>query len=159
MSFDVKKYKKTKFEHQFVDVPLPPVFSEFFDKDEKPVWKVRGLTGQELGRAQVAAAKNQNMADMIEAMTSGKSKEKIKAFKGMLGIDDGKTPQALAEAFEKIVIGSVEPVVDLELALLVCTRSPEAFYSIHAAIKKLTDGGMIPGESKGSTQTPESEPA
>ncbi|MBI9092798.1 MAG: hypothetical protein JEZ12_26580 [Desulfobacterium sp.] len=153
MGFDLKKYKKTKFEHATADVPLPPVFADFFGEGEAPVWKVRGLTGQEIGRVQVAAAKNLNLSAMADAMASGKGKEKVKAFKEMLGVDEEKTPQALAEAFEKIVIGSVEPKVDLENVILLCTRSPTAFYNIHARIKELTDGGMVPGKSKGSTPT------
>lgn len=155
MGFDLKRFRKTKFEHQTDEVPLPPVFKEFFGEGDPLVWKVRGLTGQEIGRAQVAAAKNLNLSAMVDAMASGKGKEKVKAFKEMLGVDEEKTPQALAEAFEKIVIGSVEPKVDLEDVLLLCTRSPTAFYNIHAKIKILTDGGMVPGKSKGSTPTQE----
>ena len=157
MSFDIKKYKKTKFEHQTVDVPLPPSFADFFGEGEKLVWKVRGLTGQELGRAQVAAQKNQNLSAMVEALITGKDKAKTKAFKEMLGVDDEKTPQAMAEAFEKVRLGSVEPAADLELVLMLCTRSPTAFFNINLEIKKLTEGGMLPGKPKCSGIIPESK--
>lgn len=158
MDFDFKAYRKAKFERQTAEVPLPAVMGEFYKGEGPPVWKVQGLTGHEIGRVQVAAAKNTNIAAMIEAMAAGKKADKVSAYKKMLGTDETQTPQEMAEAFEKIVLGSIDPVVDIQDVLLLCERSAVAFFNIHATIKRLTDGGMMPGKSKGSTQTQESEP-
>lgn len=158
--FDVKKFKSAKFEHQTQDVPLPEKFREFFtDPKEKLVWKVRGLTGQELGYAANYANRNKNIMASIEAMAGGTKADMVKAYKDLYGSDATATPQQTAEAIEKMMIASVDPVCDLETAIKVCTVSATAFYSIALAIKLLTDGGMVPGKPKGSGKVQASEPA
>lgn len=146
MPFDIKKFKNTQFTHQIGEVPLPAVFNDFFDKKEKAVWKVRGLTGQEVGRAALAAQKNKNLAGMFEAANSDSYQKIIKMYKELAGTDDKNVPQQIAEAMEKIIIGSVEPKADIELVVLICTRSASAFYAINLKIKELTEGGMVPGK-------------
>jgi len=150
MPFDVKKFKKTTFEHAFGEVPLPAVFNDFFDKGEPRVWKVRGLTGQEVGRAAIAAQKNKNLAAMLEAAGTESFRKLSKMYKELAGTDKEKVPQEIAEAMEKIIIGSVEPIADIELVALLCTRSATAFYAISKKIRDLTEGGMVPGKPAGS---------
>lgn len=149
MPFDVKKFKRTKFIHAVGEVPLPAVFNDFFDKGEKPVWIVRGLTGQEVGRAALAAQKNKHLAAMLEASESESYQKILKMYKDLAGTSD-KVPQQVAEAMEKIIVASVEPKADMDLVDLLCTRSATAFFAITLKIKELTEGGMLPGKPKSS---------
>lgn len=161
MPFDVKKYKNTPFYHPEYDVPLTPAdrFKMFFDEGEKPVWRVRGLTGQEIGKAAMASQKNRNVAAMFEAVETGSYQKILKMYKELAGLDKDKVPQEIAEALDKIVMASVEPKADLELVVLLCTRSAASFYRINVKIKELTEGGMMPGKPKGSGKKAKSKQA
>jgi len=151
--FDTKKFLKTKLKHRTEAVPVPDL-KEFFDGEEA-VWIVRGLSGQEAGRAKEAAAKNKNLTAIIEAI-SGTQKDKIQAIKDALGID--KIPDNIAERIAHLEAGSVEPKCDTELALKLCEHFPIDFYNLTTKILTLTGQGSEPGKPEGSTQTPESEP-
>ncbi|MBF0395774.1 MAG: hypothetical protein HQK78_03305, partial [Desulfobacterales bacterium] len=60
MSFDVKKFLKTKFIPREEEVLLPDL-KDFFGEQEAASWKIRGLTGQELGQCNEAASRNKNV--------------------------------------------------------------------------------------------------
>jgi len=153
MSFDAKKFKKTKFQTRTEDVPVKDL-SAFFGEGETYVWTVRGLTGQELGRTKEAAARNKNFSAILEALESASKSEKVKGLKKALGVDE--VPQAIAERIEQLVLGSVEPACDTDLALMLCERFPVEFYALTNKILELTGKGMEPGKPKGSGGTPES---
>ena len=156
MSFDIKKFKKAKFQTRTEDVKVPDL-AAFFGDGEAAVWKVRGLTGQELGRTKEAAAKNKNLSAMVEAIASSSKNEKVQGIKDALGLGD-EIPQDIAERVEQLVTGSIEPGCDTDLALLICERFPVDFYAISNKILRLTGKGMEPGKPNGSGKTPESEP-
>lgn len=151
--FDVKKFQKTKFKAREESVPVPDL-KEFFEKGD-PVWVVRGLSGMEIGTAKEAAAKNKNLAAIVEAI-SGNQKDKVQGIKDALGI--GKVPDNIAERIAHLEAGSVSPKCDTELALKICEHFPTDFYNLTTKILILTGKGSEPGKPKGSTQTPESEP-
>lgn len=153
--FDVKKFQKTKFKAREEAVPVPGM-KDFFDKDEPAVWVIKGLSGQEIGRAKEAASKNKNIAAIVEALT-GNQKDKVQGIKEALGI--GTVPDNIAERIAMLEAGSVKPKCDTELALKVCEHFPVDFYNLTTNILTLTGKGSEPGKPKGSTQTPESEPA
>lgn len=159
MPFDVKKYKNTTFVHREFDFPLPPVFKEFFDKEDKLVWRIRGLTGQELGFVSENASRNKNIASMMEAISEGSYQKLVKMYRELAGADKDKVPQKIAEAMEQLVIASVYPVADLELIVLLCTRAAETFLNMSLKVNALTSGGMVPGKQKGSGKEKISEPA
>ncbi|SCY44694.1 hypothetical protein [Desulfoluna spongiiphila] len=147
MSFDVKKFKKTKFQTRTEDVPVKDL-SAYFEEGENPVWVVRGLTGQELGQTKEAAARNKNFAAILEAIEASTKNEKVQGLKKALGVDE--VPQNIAERIEQLVLGSVEPACDTDLALMLCERFPVEFYTLTNKILELTGKGMEPGKPKGS---------
>jgi len=151
--FDVKKFQKTKFKAREEAVPVPAL-QEFFEKGEA-VWVVKGLSGQDIGRSKEAAAKNKNLAAIVEAIT-GNQKDKVQGIKDALGI--GNVPDNIAERISILEAGSVSPKCDTELALKLCEYFPVDFYNLTTKILMLTGKGSEPGKPKGSTQTPESEP-
>jgi len=156
MTFDNKKFKRTKFKQRTEAVPVADL-ADFFPDDEEPVWEVRGLTGQELGRTKEAAAKNKNMSALVDALESSVDSDKIDAMRTALGVGE-ETPQNIAERLEQLVLGSVAPECDMETAVLLCERFPIEFYTLTNTVLKLTGKGMEPGKRKDSGTTPESAP-
>ena len=156
MGFDVKKFNKTKFAPRTDEVPVPDL-KEFFAEGEKPVWKVRGLTGQELGRANEAAERNKNMVAILAGLASRNEKEITESVKELLGVA-GSTPDDIAKRIEHLVLGSVDPVCSQELAVKLCTVKGIEFYQITNKIYELTGLGQTPGKPKPSGEAALSDP-
>lgn len=157
MGFDAKKFSKTKFQHRTEEIPVPDL-AEFFPEGEAPVWKVRGLTGQELGMANEAADRNKEIVGIISGLTSRSDKEITEAVKQLIGVA-GNTPTDIAKRIEHLRMGSVDPVCTQELAVRLCETFPIEFYQISNAIVRLTGQGQMPGKQKASGTTERSDPA
>ncbi|MCK9362141.1 MAG: hypothetical protein M0P74_00840 [Syntrophales bacterium] len=157
MSFDAKKFLKTKFTLRTDEVAVPAL-AAFFPEEAKPLWKVRGLTGQELGVANEAPERMRNMAAIMEGLASGAAKEQADAVKELLGIG-GTTPQDVAKRLEHLVVGSVDPKCTQELAVRLCEVFPVEFFQLTNKIAALTGQGQMPGKQPPSGETPKSAPA
>ena len=144
MGFDAKQFVKTRFQAREARVPVPEL-KPFFGKKEKPRWTVRGLTGHELGRANEAAERNRNTAALVEGLLSAAGKKKTEALRGLLGLD-GATPPDIAKRIEILIMGSVDPECDLDLALKLCETFPVEFYLLTNKILELTGRGHAPGK-------------
>lgn len=158
MSFDTKKFLKEKYVHRVEEVAVPDM-AAFFSEGEKAVWKVRGLTGQELGRANEAVEKNRNVAAILEGIMSATGKEKTEAVKSMIGVAAGQTPADVVKRIEHLVIGSVDPACTQEMAVKVCEVWPVVFFDLTNTILKLSGAGQMPGKQKPSGETILSGPA
>lgn len=157
MPFDAKKFLKTKWTPRIEEVPVPDL-AAFFPDGAKPVWKVRGLTGQELGRSNEAAERNKNVAAILEGISSGVAKEQTEAVKELLGVG-GATPQDIARRLEHLTLGSVDPKCPPDLAIRLCETFPVEFFQITNRIVQLTGQGQMPGKPQPSGETPKSAPA
>ena len=144
MSFDVKKFSKEKFTARTEAVPVPDL-KAFFPEDEAPLWRVRGLTGQELGRAAEASARNKNMAAILEGLTGEAAKEKSAALKDLLGLG-GNTPEDVAKRLEHLTMASVDPACTIDLSVRLCETFPIEFYQLTNKIMELTGMGQMPGK-------------
>jgi hypothetical protein len=158
MPFDTKKFLKTKFQPRTEEVPVKNL-ADFFAPGEKPVWIVRGLTGQELGRANEAVEKNKNVAAILDALIGSTSQEKADAIKSAIGLDAGQTPADVVKRLDHLVMGSVAPVCTQEMAVRVCEAYPIEFFMLTNAILKLSGQGQTAGKQKPSGATTESEQA
>ena len=147
MAFNTEKFMGTKFVPRNDEIPVPDL-ADFFD-DAEPVWKVRGLTGVELGRIEEAVSRNRNIAAILEGLVQPGTKEKVESVRELFGIGD-KTPDDTAKRIEMIMLGSIEPVVDLDLALRICKAFPAEFYLITQKITEITGMGHVPGKPKPS---------
>lgn len=157
MPFDTRQFMKTKFIPRQEAVPVPDLkefFTDLADK-EVPLWTVRGLTGQELGSCNEAAARNKNIGAILEGLADSSRKEKVASIRKLLGI--GETPQDVAKRIEMLLTGSVEPSVDIELAVKLCETFPVEFYQLTTKITQLTGQGHVPGKSKASGNSQRSE--
>lgn len=139
MTFDKKAFLKAQLEPRVEAVPVPDL-KMFFGAGAETVWKVRGLTGHELGRVNEAKERNRNIEAILTALVSEKSDDKADAIRQLVGAD-GKTPDDIVRRLEMLVIGSVDPEVDHELAVRLCTYYPVEFYQLTQAITRLTGLG------------------
>lgn len=144
MSFDSKAFMKAKFQAREAVVPVPDL-ADFFDGPAE--WRVRGLDGKELGRANEAAARNDTLAAIAEGMGSQVPSEIKSALAELFAKD---TPQDIAKRVELIQIGSVDPVCDLDLALKLCRVYPAEFYMLTTKIVELTGKGSSQVKKKDS---------
>uniref|UniRef100_A0A6M3J2J7 Uncharacterized protein n=1 Tax=viral metagenome TaxID=1070528 RepID=A0A6M3J2J7_9ZZZZ len=149
MAFDRTAFLSAKWEPRTESVPVPDM-AEFFGGSKKDAkWKVRGLEGVEVGRAKAAAARNRNVAAILEGLVSPSKKEIASSMAKLVGVGDD-VPDDIAIRIEHFIMGSVEPEADLELAKTVCRSFPVEFYTITTKILELTGAGHLPGKPKPS---------
>jgi len=156
MGFDAKKFRAAALSPRTADVPVPDL-KPWFDDGDPAVWRVKGLTGQQLARANEAAARNNKIAALFEDIVGGSQKEQVAAVKQALGLGDD-TPQDIAKRIYMLVHGSVDPECDEELAVKLFRTFPIEAYEITNTIIKITGQGHIPGKASGSGKAPVSEP-
>jgi hypothetical protein len=156
MAFDINKFIKTTFESRTCDVPVPDL-KAFFAADEPPVFKVRGLTGNELARVHDAVDKHKNILGILESLVSTKSSDKVDAIRKALGVTDD-VPNEIAKRLEMLIVATVSPQLDLDVAVKLAENFPIEFYSLTGKITELTGQGAIPlGKPQPSGPTPESK--
>jgi hypothetical protein len=139
MDFDLKKFKGAKFEPRVEAVPVPDL-KDFFKEGTESVWKVRGLTGNELGQVNEAEEKNKNLAAIIDGLISPNMKDKVDALKAELGLDD-KAPNSVVRRLTMLTLGSVDPAVDHETSVKLCATFPIEFINLTNRITILTGKG------------------
>jgi hypothetical protein len=152
MAFKIQDFKAAQFKPRVGEVPVPEL-QPFFENGENPVWRVRGLTGIELARANDAADRNKKVSAVVEGVLSSSSKKIAKSVKQVI---DPDTPQDIAKRLEHLMTGSTDPECDLELAKKICERYPIEFYAITNKILQLTGKGQSPGKAGPSGKTQKS---
>ena len=156
MSFDKKKFMKTTFEPRIEKVPVPDL-KDFFEEGAEPVWSVRNLSGHELGKVNEAEARNKAISQILDVIISVDAKDKVAAIKASIGLDDN-TPSDIARRLEMLTIGSVDPSIDQETAVKLCTYYPIEFYQLTNAITRLTgQGAQVKKKQSSSGVIPASE--
>lgn len=149
MAFDTKQFMREQFQTRTQDMSVPDLVL-FFPKDEKPVWKIRGLEGKELGRSKEAVSKNKSVAGLMAMLKSAKVTDQTEALEALTGLGTKSTPDNIAERLDHLVTASVDPVCTLPMALKICKVHPITFLQLTTAILTLTGKGMEPGERKDS---------
>ena len=157
MSFDVSKFQSASFVAREEDVEVKDLH-DFFPEGEKPIIRVRGLHGEELARVHEALGKTKNLTKLVDGLLSSYSQDKLEAIKESLGFTTN-TPAEIARRLEMLVLGSVEPVFTMDMAVKFCRVWPIEFYQVTNVISRLTGQGMLPGKSNPSGKTPKSEQA
>ncbi|WP_051617246.1 hypothetical protein [Desulfonatronovibrio hydrogenovorans] len=148
MSFDLKKFSKAKFQARTEAVAVPAL-ADFFEEDSKPEFLVRGLTGEEMARANEALNKSKNIAAILEAIAGQAQNEKIKGLKDVMGLGDDM-PGDLAKRIEVLAMGCVEPVLDIQNASKIFRVAPVDGYALTNKILVLSGQGMTLGEQPAS---------
>lgn len=153
MTFKSKEFLAQKFDPREEVVRVPDLADWF---DGEPVWRVRGLTGQELGKSNIAAEKSREIRAILEGLASKSSKRISEAINDLV---DPDTPIDIAKRISMLQLGSVDPVCSEQLALKVCKTFPVEFYTLTTKILELTGKGHTAGESKPFGTTEPSAPA
>ena len=145
MGFDNKAFMAAKFEPstEIVDVPE---LKEWFDEKDKPAWKIRGLTGKELGRVNEAVARNKKIDEAIQKIVSESPKKFGEGLAELLVGPD--TPSDIARRIDMLIIGSIDPECNLQMALKVCEAFAETFFNLTNKIIILTGAGHTTGGRK-----------
>jgi len=165
MEFNLDKFGSTNFNAREEDVPVPdlaPFFEGKAEKDEHgkpkpPTWRVRGLTGPELGRVNEAQARNRDRRAIAEGLLSGKDDKVTEAVRALVG-DGEQVPDDIAKRIEMLVIGSVKPEVSHTTAVQLANAFPVEFYQLTTKITQLTGQGAEPGKPKRSSGKTTSAP-
>lgn len=151
MAFNEKKFMNTNFTPRTKDVKVPDM-KDFFDENSEPVFRVRGLTGPELARVHEAVDKHRDIAGLISGLLSEQTQEKIESIRTALGVTDN-VPSEIARRLEMLSIASLEPKIQLDIAVKFCETYPIEFYSVTTTISNLTGKGQVPGKQKPSGET------
>ena len=148
MPFDTERFASEigLYEARTEDVPVNGLRA-WFAEGEALVWRVRGLTTNEITRANEAVSKNR---DMTKIMAKLAGPEKADAVQELLGLD-GKAPDEAVRRLNYLVLGSIEPTVDHPLAVRLADAFPVEFTVLTNKIIELTGLGKVPpGKSKPS---------
>lgn len=152
MEFDASKFASAAFKRREEDVPVPDLRDWFkgIKEGDTPVWRVRGLTGAELGAVNEAQAKNRNKNAIVDALSSEKEASVTDAIRELIGTG-ANVPDDIARRIEMLVIGSVEPECTHQVAVKLAEVFPVEFYELTTKITKLTGMGSEPGKPKRSS--------
>lgn len=103
---------------------------------------VRGLTGEEIARANETDARYRAVAAAVEALASSAAakSDQADALKTLIGCSD-QVPQDLAKRFDHLVFGSVSPQIDRALAVKLFASYPIVAYTLTNKILELTGLG------------------
>lgn len=158
MSFDLNRFRATSLTPRQAVVAVPDL-AHWYGGAE-PVWTVRGLTGEEIARANEANQRTAMIASAVEALASaaGSKADQTEAMKTLIGYGT-ETPADLAKRFDHLVAGSVEPQIDREIAVRLFMAYPIVAYTLTNKILELTGLGPDLGKAPDSTPTPASLPA
>lgn len=144
MEFDAQKFETASFKDRIESVPVPRL-KQFFKlkKNEKPAWKVRGLTGEESALAKQAVQDNKNIDAIIQAIGSKGKKDLVEGIKELAGLSSEKVPDELVQRYSWLTQGSVDPVCPHEMAMRLAVNFPEDFYLLTNKIMQLTGMGRL----------------
>lgn len=145
MPFDIDKFQSANFKFREEEIPVPEL-KDFFGEDEKPVWRIRNLTGMEIFVINEAERRNDRKNEAIEAIMSGEKKERVEAMKELAMTLPGMTPTEYVRRLETLCLGSVEPKVTKEIAVKVAENYGYTFKNLSQRILLLTLQGSEPGK-------------
>jgi len=149
--FKTEEFVQTKFVPREKSIPVPDLKS-WFEEGQKPLWIVRGLDGYELARSRESVERNRDMIAIAEAFISGDKTDLSDAVKERLGNGEA-IPDHAAEKIEMLVLGSVDPAVDNQLAVKLCINFPANFTQLTNEILRLTGQGACLGKQQDSGET------
>jgi len=141
VGLDVDKFINSKFDEQTEEVEVPYLV-DFFSSDEKPVMKIRGLTGIEMGFVNESVDRSKTLNNIVEKLLSKSQQEKVEGVLEGAGLSE-ETPEDVVRRIEILKKGIKEPEnITHDFALKFCTRFPVEFFDITNKILTLTGKGQ-----------------
>lgn len=146
MSFDVNRFVNARWIPRTEDyIVTNPTILAYFDKDDKAIYKLRGLSGVELGACNLAATMEPERLALIEAIAARNLKEIQEHLKNTVGIGD-LSPIDMSKRLEYMLKGLVDPEPSFDLCKTWLIAFPVEFIDITHIILKLTGQGHVSGE-------------
>jgi hypothetical protein len=154
--FDLNAFRAASLSPRQATVSVPDL-QHFFPDGATAEWTVRGLTGEEIARANDSSARYQIVAAAIAALAaSSAAKEgQVEAMQSLLGYGT-EVPEDLAKRLDHLVFGSVTPVIDRDIAVRIFSAFPMVGYQLTNKILELTGLGADLGKVPLSTASPAS---
>lgn len=147
--FNSKAFMRQQFEARTDNVPVPEL-AAWFDEESNPVFIVRGLTFEELSKADAAADNSKTMLNLVASLTTKDGKAIAEGIKDAFGVGQ-ETPTNMIKRINHLVMGSVQPEIDEQFAVKLASTFPVEFTQLTNKIVALTGKGFEPGKPKGST--------
>jgi len=149
MPFDVEKFRAAAVQPRTEDVKVPGM-AHWFGKKADAEWRVRGLTFEEIARAEVAADKSSTMLALIDSLAGDASvKDKVESIRDALGYG-ADTPGVVIKRLEMLVTASVDPVITLDIGVKLANVHPVEFKQLTDKVLELTGLGQTVGKPKSS---------
>jgi len=143
------KFAAAKFEPRTERYPVPPL-ADFFADGAEPVLVIRGLTANELHKANEAGTRQNAVEAVVKAITT--QKDQIDTIRKALGLTSD-TPGEIAKRMEMLLHGCVEPVLTHADVAKIAEVCPIEFYEVTNKIGLLTGQGSSRVKSQPSSQT------
>ncbi|VVT02747.1 conserved hypothetical protein [Marinobacter salarius] len=149
-NFDLANFRKAKFQERVEDVPLSGLTAAGFggyegDGDEaKPVpvvFRVRGLTAEELAKASQEADKSKLLVKTLEKL-AGSEAEKIQGMMEALGISEDSPPD-LAKKLAHVEMAVIAPKLKRQDVVRIAEAYPTDFLELSNQIYDLTGQGKV----------------
>jgi hypothetical protein len=162
MGLDSKRFRSAKFTDRTEQIEVLEL-KAFFPKDEKPIWTIRAISGEQMYFVRAAVDRSRNTEEILAQLVSGSSAEKAKAALKALGLDENDPPDDYIRRLHILRYGSKDPdlMADVE-GLEVCKKIAEnhgvLFDKLTTRIMALTGLGRL-GEPKPSIATKKSKVA
>ena len=139
MAFDADGFLRAPLQARTQDVDVPEL-AEWFGED-KPIWRVRGLSANEIQRSADAKIRLNRESALVDALSSGSRADMAEELARVLGRKADDVEPEVGRRMELLIAGSVEPVCNLELAGKLADSFPIPFINITNAILSLTGQG------------------
>lgn len=139
MPFNAEKFRAANYEQRTEEIKVPAL-AHFFDKDEKPVWVVRGLSASEVFRSMEAGNTQKTIDDVLTSIETNESKRD--QLREVLGVDLDLSAEFVRK-LHLFILGSAAPKVERDVALLIEKRHPSEFLLICNTINALSGQGMV----------------
>jgi hypothetical protein len=138
MAFDYKGFEQARLVPRSKKIPVEELAEWFCDGPA--VWEVRGLTANEIARANEAEVNNRRVSAITEAIASGSRKDIVEEIRAATGKTTETRPD-LARRLSLLELGSVEPQCSEEMAVKLGQSFPTQFYLLTNTILELTGQG------------------
>lgn len=152
--FDLYGFTSESFAPREQDVDVPEL-APFFPAGDPPVFRVRGLTGEEEFRVAAERRTGELQAAVAEALAGGQRAEIADTLKELLGVGDS-VPDAMARSISKVAYGLLAPKMARDQVVKLFHELPVVGARLLQAIDALTGQGPDLGKPGPSTPSPES---
>jgi hypothetical protein len=157
MPFNTAGFLQTPWVHRTQEVEVPEL-QALFDPGERAVFVVRGLTANEIARANGASDAHRRAAALADALTGGSKSEITNAVKASLGRGPDLEPD-IPRRMEMVCAGCVSPLCDMEMARTLQEFHGVILFNLSNVILSLSgQGSDVEKKPSGSTATPASKP-